>query len=399
MTHKATAILQSSDLLLKAVFSLNHLVERDKGTAPLLTHSIPEEDIPHETYSSYTECKDALTQVLAETEETSVEASLKQYLLDVVGALIAQSEEGEGAQMSYSEKVARFTGLPHARIPDQMIQTLQQDLSADLARAGYAGSLGVALNAWRSQTAIAPDQMAEKAATLFSQSLEQTRNNVVSLRPECEIDFEPVRGVYYRGYSNSVGPFKAHITLNADLEWPLSSLKHVVSHEGCPGHFAISAARNARAEQGLLPLEQRFFFANTPVTSINEGTCNLGAYLLGWFDTYDDQICLRADMLRSALLLNMCFLYHNENQSEEAVVDYYKQEGFVTEASAIQTLRFVKHPLWNTSNPHYWHGTHRVFDAYHWCLRENRVDDLLRVLYQEIHTYHSLGIALGMDPK
>jgi hypothetical protein len=397
MAQKSNTLLQSSDLLLKAVFSLNHLVERDKGTEPLLAHSIPEEALPREKFSTYTECKDALAQVLAEAEEATVEASLKQYLLDIVGALIAQSEEGEGMKMPYSERVARFTGLPGEIIPDQTIQDLQQELSADLARAGYAGSLGVALDTWRAQTAIAPEAMVEEATKLFSQSLEQTRNKVVSLRPECEIDFEPVRGVYYRGYSSSAGPFKAHITLNADLEWPLASLKHVVSHEGCPGHFAISASRNDRASQGLLTLEQRFFFANTPVTSINEGTCNLGAYLLGWFDTYDDQICLRSDMLRSALLLNMCFLYHNENRSEEDVIDYYKQEGSVTEASAIQTMRFVKHPLWHTSNPHYWHGTHRVFDAYHLCLRENRMNDLLHVLYEEIHTYKSLGIAIGMD--
>jgi len=397
MSNKNQSILTSVKPLLRAVFSLNRLIEIDKGTAPLLVHTIPDDLIPHELFDSYEECRTTLIDVDAEVKDLSIEPPRKQYLLDVVSALIAQADEGAGADIPYRKRVEQFTGLPGEMVSRQKIAQLQENLSIELARAGYHGSLTKALNDWREQTAIDPNTFVAKANTLFTQSLSETRTKVVALPEEATIEFQPVHGVYYRGYSDSAGPYRAHITLNADLEWPMAALKHVISHEGCPGHFAISACRRKQAEQGLLPLEERFFFANTPVTSINEGTCNLGVYLLGWFDSFDDLICLRSDLLRSALLLNMCFLFHEYGQSEEEVVAYYKENGAVSEASAAQTMRFVKHPLWHTSNPHYWHGTNRVFDAYHRCMRENRMDHLIQCLYREIHTYHSLGLALGLD--
>lgn len=394
---KAYAWLSNPREWITAIFSLNDLVEKDKGTAPLLGHTFPTEWIPSTRFASYGECQAVFQDALAEAETLTIPSAHRQYLVDVLQALVAQAEEGAGVEMSYAERVARFTGLPGRNVPSEMIADLQDALSIDLARAGYRGDLRAALEAWRSSTAVAPETFVERAGQLLQQSIAETREKVVSLPKQATIVFEPIRGVYYRGYSDAVGPYKAHVTLNADLEWPLAALKHVVSHEGCPGHFAITASRREEAEQGGLALEQQFFFANTPVTSINEGTCNLGAYLLGWFDSFDDLICLRADLLRSALLLNMCFLYHQEGRSEDDVVAYYKEQGAVSEASAVQTMRFVKHPLWHTSNPHYWHGTHRVFHAYHRCLREDRVEDLIRVLYKEIHTHRSLGVALGLD--
>ena len=382
---------------IKAILSLNDLVAKDKGTEPLLGHTFPDEWVPSERFGSYGECRAVLRDALAEAATLNIAPAHRQYVVDVLGALIAQADEGAGAVMSYAERVRRFTGLPGECVSSEVIADLKDALSVELARAGYRGSLAAALSAWRSSTAVDPESFVEHAGKLLQQSIAETRANVVSLPKEATIMFEPIRGVYYRGYSDSIGPYKARVTLNADLEWPLAALKHVVSHEGCPGHFAITASRRSESEQGRLALEQQFFFANTPVTSINEGTCNLGAYLLNWFDSFDDLICLRADLLRSALLLNMCFLYHQEARSEEDVVAYYKEEGAVSEASAIQTMRFVKHPLWHTSNPHYWHGTHRVFDAYHCCLRQDRMEDLIRALYKEIHTYRSLGLALGLD--
>lgn len=382
---------------IKAVFSLNDLVARDKGTEPLLAHTFPDEWVPAERFESYAECRKVLCDAFDEAQMLALPAAKKQYLVDVLCALIAQAEEGDGADLSYAERVARFTGLPGEAVSADEIRGLQEALSSDLSRAGYRGPLATALETWRSTTAIAPEAFVARAGQMLERSITETRAKVVELPDEAAIEFQPIRGVYYRGYSDSISRYKARVTLNADLEWPLAALKHVVSHEGCPGHFAISAARAVEADQGRLALEERFFFANTPVTSINEGTCNLGAYLLGWFDSFDDLICLRADQLRSALLLNMCFLYHQDGCSEEEVVAYYKDQGAVSEASAVQTMRFVRHPLWHTSNPHYWHGTNQVFAAYEACLREDRMEDLVQVLFREIHTAASLGLALSLN--
>jgi len=394
--NESQSLLSQPDVLPRAVLSLNDLVERDKGTAPLLSHSFSDEMLADDRLTSYEACRSILVDLVAEVEEANGDEAAKRSVLDVLRALQAQAEEGMGEPMAYREKVRRFTGVPNEMVSDGDIADLQDALSMDLARAGYRGSLTKALGDWRARTDVGPG-FVEEATRLFDRSLAETREKVVDLPPEARLDFEPVRGVYYRGYSDGAGPYRAHITLNADLEWPAAALKHVVSHEGCPGHFAISAMRQREADLGHLPIEQSFFFANTPVTSINEGTCNLGVYLLGWFDSFDDMICLRSDLLRSALLANMCYLYHQHHRDEAEVVGYLVANGGVSQAAAEQTMRFVKHPLWHTSNSHYWHGTNRVFEAYHACLRQDRVDALIRCLYEELHTYASLFIALGLD--
>jgi len=395
MTHSKPSQLRQPDDLVRVVLSMNDLVERDKGTAPLLAHSFSSDALARERLTTYEACRSVLVDLVSETEAFEATARTR-ALLDVLRALQAQAEEGMGESMAYQEKVRRFTGVPNEMVSEEEIAGLQDALSAHLARAGYRGSLSRALGEWRTRTDVGSEFLNE-ATALFERSLAETRAKVVGLPDDAEIDFEPVRGVFYRGYSDSTGPYRAHITLNADLEWPAAALKHVVTHEGCPGHFAISAMRQRQADLGLLPVEQSFFFANTPVTSINEGTCNLGVYLLGWFDTFDDLICLRSDLLRSALLGNMCYLYHQHGKDEGDVAAYFVAEGGVSQAAAEQTMRFVKHPLWHTSNPHYWHGTHRVFNAYHACLRQDRWADLVRCLYDELHTYASLHLALGLE--
>jgi hypothetical protein len=390
------SLLDDPGNLARCVLSLNDLVERDKGMAPLLSHSYPEEFIQQDRWATYDECGRALAEIIAEAETLTCNDAQKRSLLDVLNALYAQSAEGSGESMSYPEKVKRFTGLPNEKVSSGNVARLQEQLSANLARAGYQGSLSKALAEWRTCTDVG-DAFRQETRTLLEASLGKTRESVVPMPDECHVDFEPVRAVYYRGYSHSEGPYGARITLNEDLEWPRSALKHVVTHEGCPGHFAISVMRRKAFERGALPIEESFFFANTPVTSVNEGTCNLGLYLLGWFDTFDDLICLQADMLRAALLANMCYLYHDEKRAEHEVVQYLVSEGGSSKMAAEQTMAFVKHPLWHTSNSHYWHGTLRVFDVYHFCMIHGLRDELLHRLYEELHTYASLPIDLGME--
>ncbi len=390
------SLLRHPERLARCVLSLNDLVEQDKGMSPLLSHSYSEELMQQDRWSTYDECDRSLSEIIAEVETLTCDASQRRSLLDVLNALQAQAAEGAGEPMSYPERVKRFTGLPNEKVPSGDVAQLQEHLSANLARAGYQGSLSKALDDWRTRTDVG-DAFRQETLALLTASLEETRESVVPMPEECRLAFEPVRDVYYRGYSHSEGPYGARITLNEDLEWPRAALKHVVTHEGCPGHFAISAMRQRAFDGGSLPVEQSFFFANTPVTSVNEGTCNLGSYLLGWFDSFDDLICLQADLLRAALLANMCYLYHDEKRAEHEVVQYLVTEGGSSRVAAEQTMAFVKHPLWHTSNSHYWHGTLRVFDVYHGCMVHGLRDKLLRCLYEELHTYASLPIALGLE--
>lgn len=391
-----SSLLRHPGSLARCVLSLNDLVEQDKGMAPLLSHSFPEEFIQQDRWTTYDACGHALSEIIAEAGSLTCDAAQKRSLLDVLNALRAQAAEGSGEPMSYPDRVKRFTGLPNEKVSSGDIAHLQEQLSANLARAGYQGSLSKALADWRTTTDVG-DAFRQETHALLEASLQETRAAVVPMPEDCRIVFEPVRAVYYRGYSHSEGPYGARITLNEDLEWPRSALKHVVTHEGCPGHFAISAMRRKAFDEGSLPIEQSFFFANTPVTSVNEGTCNLGSYLLGWFDTFDDLICLQADLLRAALLANMCYLYHDEKRAEQEVVQYLVSEGGSSRVAAEQTMAFVKHPLWHTSNSHYWHGTLRVFNVYHFCMTHGRRVELLRCLYEQLHTYASLPIALGME--
>ena len=378
--------------LLDVVKSLSKLVEKDKESDPLMSDYL---DLGNACYNSYEECLSVLEGVQDKAVASSISEDRKKYLKDILRSLSVQCREGMGESFSYSELVEAYVGVPGKPVTEGEIKELRDELMEGLAMIGIGGSLSEALNSWKNTVVIEKDNFKAKSDDLFDESRNKTEQ-IISLPEESEIIFEPVEDEWYRGYSDSIAPYKGKITLNIDLEWTNPELKKVVAHEGYPGHFAISSVQRKLVEERVLPPEYSFSLANTPVTPIVEGTCNLGIYLLGWFNDYNDYISWIYENLRTAVFTNSCFLYHEEERKKDDIISYFTETSGAPLSTAEQRFRFIKHPLWHTSIPHYWYGTNAVFEAYVNSKKDNDLQRFIDELYYKVHTYSSFKEEFGL---
>jgi hypothetical protein len=59
-------------------------------------------------------------------------------------------------------------------------------------------------------------------------------------------------------------------------------------------------------------------------------------------------------------------------------------------------FRFLAHPLWCTSLPHYYYGTEAVRAGYLRFRDEGRAPEFLSVLYREVHTFRTFAGRAGL---
>jgi len=366
--------------------SLNELVRDRFDPGPLIAvYGDPADPL----YDSYEACLQALGEIEAAAEHLE-EPQRRTLVREMASALSTFARDGAGEALSYAKRVEAYAGVPGVPVAAATVQAMQRTVSGKLARLGYGGSIQDALSEWRSSQRIDPSQIKDRIERWVEESRALADERIARVPEGCSLKIELVHGVFFQGYSEYHGRYRGTVRINADLPWTEAGLKALIAHEGYAGHFLLSAVLEERARQGRLPPESSFYFANTPTWPIIEGTCNTGVYLLGWFRDIHDEIQEVLSRLRSALLINMAFLRHEQGASDEAIVSVFTQGGFYSQEQAEQALRFIDHPLFHPSIPAYWHGTSETLDALHVGLRTMSRSDLLEQLYGRTHTCTTL---------
>jgi len=372
--------------LIALVNALDSLVEKDKGTAPLLVRYLPIEDAEG---SSYQEILGGLEEVEAELSRYELPELRRMFIEDIMAALKMQCREGMGEAFSFSDRVSTYVGVPGVPASDETIANLEGDLTALLEEKGFRGASPEMLKQWQDSVAVPKEEFPRYTQGLIDRALTETSDKVWLLPAGTSVEFEPVTDVFYGGYSRALSPFKTHVSLNADLDWTAPTLKNTVAHESFPGHSALNGIRAQDALRGYLPPEASFYLANTPITPIIEGTCNLGTRLLGWHEGIDDEIGWTLTQLRSARNSRLVFALHQDGYSNEEVIAELMSDGVTSRVAAETRLRFLSDPLWCTSLPHYWYGTLAAIRAFDKFAAEGRIDELKTILFREIHTFRT----------
>lgn len=379
--------------LLREANTLDALIERDKGTAPLLVRYLPYEDVHDGEYDKVLDHIHGIEERLSTFSFTPMR---KMFLEDIISALKMQCREGMGEQIPFSERVTTYVGVPGESVSDEEMNSWKQDAHHLLQAKGYDGETDEMLKRWKEDNAVPSEDFPDSAGSLMQKALVETRERVMDLPAGTSVHFEPITDVFYGGYSKATGPFTSSVTLNADLRWHWPQLKNTVAHESFPGHSALNAIRAHQALSGVLPPEACFYFANTPITPIIEGTCNLGVKFLSWDEGPDFAIAHAVGMYEQARTNQWLFAYHQDGCTKDEVLARMMDEANMTEIEATTRFRFLSDPLWCTSMPHYYHGTKVTAEA--WCKfsNEGAIDHLKRILFEEIHTFRTFQHRTGV---
>lgn len=373
---------------------LGRLIAQAKGTDPILVRFVPVERAEGRDWS---EILDGLEAVDAAIACHDLPPHRRAFIADILAALKLHCREGSGDVIPFSTRVATYVGVPGAPVDEQDLQVMEDEIAGLLRAAGYAGSVQSMLRDWRTKRRVAPEAFEARTRGLMDEARRATDALVAPLPPGTRAEFEPIRNVFYNGYSGATGTYLSKITLNADLEWTLPALKHVVAHESFPGHSALNAIRQHQGLTGELPPEAGLYFANTPITPIIEGTCNLGMRLLGWCQSVDDEIVDLEKRQRAGLSATWVFRLHQDGWTRERLIAEMMERRGVPQIEAETHFRFLAHPLWCTSIPHYYHGTEAVRAGYLRFKADDRLPELRQILYREVHTFRTFAQRAGLN--
>jgi hypothetical protein len=270
-----------------------------------------------------------------------------------------------GHEIPFLEKVNKLYDIKPELIDDSLFYKISKEL--DSIYEGD-GSLAERMEIIQKQRAV-PEETIEE---VFRKACEIVRQRTIKLFPgllpdEEKFTVRAVKNEPWGAYNWYLGNFKSRIDVNTDIPNAWNKILLTAAHEGYPGHHTEHVVK----EKLLYIEEQRFehsiLLINTPECVIAEGIGNTGLDVL--FTVPEqvriglEEICPDPEKEYSidaliaeneatknlmALLNNLAIHAHVDGWSDDQLVEYGLDFGFIMEERLRQNLMFIRSPLWST---------------------------------------------------
>ncbi|MFX0030575.1 MAG: hypothetical protein ACFE8B_15290, partial [Candidatus Hermodarchaeota archaeon] len=270
-----------------------------------------------------------------------------------------------GYEIPFLEKVNRLYDIKPELIDDSVFYKIAHELDSI-----YEGTGGLAerMESIQKQRAVPEDKIEE----IFKKACEIVRGRTIELFPgllpgEEEFSVKAVKNEPWGAYNWYLGNYKSRIDVNTDIPNAWNRILLTAAHEGYPGHHTEHVVK----EKLLYIEEQRFehsiLLINTPECVIAEGIGNTGLDVLF---TVPEQVKIgleefcqnpkkeysldaliaenEATKNLMALMNNLAIRAHVDDWSDDQLVEYGLDFGFVIEERLRQNLMFIRSPLWST---------------------------------------------------
>ena len=346
-----------------------------------------DEDIPQ--WTSFNDVETELESLKGEVAQQA-QGYQQSYFLGIINALRANCSWASGQDRSYRTRASKVLQVPVGEIDEALLLEIKERIRGLLATQGYKGSFDESVACWERDLAIRPEEFIMATQELVARAKEDTSRRIVSLPDGIESEIHAVRGVFFTGFSVSLGGYRSRNSFNLDVPWPHPRWRAIVLHETFPGHQAQAVMRTLVARTGHLPLEASFGYANSPESPLREGAANLGLTFLGWQRGVDDEIQRLLAYLQSGVSLNLILRIYEEGMGEEEAVEYLRWQTGSRESWARTRFRFLQHRLWHPSFPHYWYGTCLMQNAFRIAERAGILADFYNWLYWIPNTVETL---------
>ncbi|MDR0434248.1 MAG: hypothetical protein LBH21_04185 [Gracilibacteraceae bacterium] len=325
-----------------------------------------------EIYDGYTACRD----------ERRVAYMREQILsLLALGRWIFQADDAP-----YTQKVADLLRVDPTPVTAPEIEADHRDLTALLTESGYRGDLPAQIRAWREDHLIPAPELAAAVAALLTEAKERALALGLTALREGAPEIVIVRGVAYQGYCDFD---RRRVCLNGDISYTRPGLKRLICHETYPGHLAHMETRRALLLAEQIPLDAAFVVVCTASSPVFEGLADNSPDFIGWNDTGADRVNTLYEDIRAKACLTASYLLGEEGRDRGEVAAYLSRAAFADADWAQARLRLMSYPLRRPFLPAYWRGNEAV-RALRLRTPESRKADLIRYLYENMHSVNSL---------
>lgn len=225
------------------------------------------------------------------------------------------------------------------------------------------GSLGERMLAWKKSLEI-PVEKAKELLPIIIKKLRAIAHQKLNLPDEESFAVEFVSDQPWSAYNWYLGNSKSRIEINTDIPMRVSSLPHLIAHEGYPGHHTDLSIKEKKLVDELKYYEFTVSLLEAPSAVMSEGIAESAIDTL--LTEAEREEWLREEILPYVGLshidpkrilavskaadkltagANAAFMLHDQRKSEEEIVQYLQRYNLASEKEAKQTIRFISNPL------------------------------------------------------
>jgi hypothetical protein len=193
-----------------------------------------------------------------------------------------------------------------------------------------------------------------------------------------------------------LGDYKSRIDINTDVPIEWTGILESISHEGYPGHHTEHLIKEKLLYREQQRFEHCILIIQTPETVISEGLAIVGIDVL--YSPHDKaKIALEAlcpapeqeypletliaenKVLKDTRLLgkNLAIYAHVDGWTDDQLIKYGSDFGFRTKEKIMQSLKFIRNPIWSTYVFNYTYGAELIRKKFGMRPNPNNFKELL----------------------
>jgi len=293
-------------------------------------------------------------------------------------------------RLPFAGQLAGFLHVPAAPAEDAELDAIRSQLHALLNGMGYGGYLAAQCVSWEARHRVPPDEVLGVIRELADDAWERTAQRM--RLPATKSDGMRFSGVTGAAFNARCNYLQRTVELNLDPVLTRQGLKHLVVHEGYPGHYVQFKLREEGYRRGTSPADGLLSVVNTASSTPFEGIADNGLRVIDWIESDDDRVNLLLGRYRAGLGTAAAWRLHALGWPEDQVRDWLRANAFTGgEGWVANRMRFITSPgravlIWS-----YWWGDASVAPVWE-ATPPERHRELLDYLYSLMHSRQTVAM-------
>lgn len=378
--------LQYSEDVTTAILGVDALYRQESGDEEgLVVLDMSQKHIP-ESFDSYVDAKDRferLKEKAGELPEPDRQIYYRQFCDSTLNFM-----KWRNGNLDFPDQVAGFLHVSPKPASDEALNRMREEMDSMLNRMGFNGDLTAKCAAWEAKNRVPADEVAGLFTSLMDEAWDRTNDRLPI--PALKSDAMKVKTVSGMAFNARCDYLNRTVELNIDPVLTLPGLKHLVTHEGCPGHYVQFKLRETWYRQGTAPADGMLSIVNTSSSTTFEGIADNGLVMLDWIETDDDKFQSLMSRYRSGIGTAAAWRLHKLKQPVEDVENWLRSVNLVGGDGWVKNrMRFLSAPQRSVLIWSYWQGEASVTPAYLKVPKEKR-PEFFKFLYGRMHSPQSV---------
>ena len=378
--------LQYAEDVTTAILGVDALYRNESGDEEgLVVLDMSQKHIP-EAFDSYTEAKErfeSLKEKAGELPEPDRKIYYRQFCDSTLNFM-----KWRNGNLDFPDQVSGFLHVPPEPASDEVLNRMREDMDSMLNRMGFNGDLTAKCASWEAKNRVPADEVAGLFSSLMDEAWDRTNDRLPI--PALKSDAMKVKTVSGMAFNARCDYLNRTVELNIDPVLTLPGLKHLVTHEGCPGHYVQFKLRETWYRQGTAPADGMLSIVNTSSSTTFEGIADNGLVMLDWIETDDDKFQALMSRYRSGIGTAAAWRLHELKQPAKEVENWLRSVNLVGGDGWVNNrMRFLSAPQRSVLIWSYWQGEASVTPAYLKVSKEKR-PEFFKFLYGRMHSPQSV---------